>query len=109
MLLYSTCTILPRENEAVVNAFLAKHPEFAPVPMELPHQLPDGGERDGHAFAVPSRLRRIFYCETEEAVMKQDIKSLTLEELTASMGAMGQPAFRAKQVFSLAPQGRCDL
>ncbi len=36
IMVYSTCTILRRENEAVVDAFLADHPEFSPVPLELP-------------------------------------------------------------------------
>lgn len=36
ILVYSTCTILRRENEAVVDAFLADHPEFSPVPLDLP-------------------------------------------------------------------------
>ena len=35
-MLYSTCTILRRENEAVVEAFLADHPEFSAVPLDLP-------------------------------------------------------------------------
>ncbi len=35
-LVYATCTILRRENEAVVEAFLAEHPTFSPVPLELP-------------------------------------------------------------------------
>ena len=35
-LVYSTCTILRRENEAVAEAFLADHPEFSAVPMDLP-------------------------------------------------------------------------
>ena len=30
LLVYSTCTILPEENEKQVRAFLAKHPEFVP-------------------------------------------------------------------------------
>ena len=36
MLVYATCTILRRENEAVVEAFLAEHSEFSVVPLELP-------------------------------------------------------------------------
>lgn len=35
-LLYSTCTLLERENEAVVEAFLAQHQNFELVPFELP-------------------------------------------------------------------------
>lgn len=35
-LVYATCTILRRENEAVVEAFLAEHPTFSTVPLELP-------------------------------------------------------------------------
>ena len=36
VLLYSTCTLLSRENEDVVNGFLAEHSEFVPEPFELP-------------------------------------------------------------------------
>lgn len=36
VLVYSTCTILPRENEEVVSAFLEKHSEFVPDPFTLP-------------------------------------------------------------------------
>jgi 16S rRNA (cytosine967-C5)-methyltransferase len=38
-LLYSTCTILKRENEAVVNAFLCSHTEFAAEALTLPEPL----------------------------------------------------------------------
>ena len=36
VLMYSTCTILPRENGEVVSAFLEKHPEFVREAFELP-------------------------------------------------------------------------
>ena len=39
MLLYSTCTILKRENSAVVDAFLGRHPEYEPVSLTLPEGL----------------------------------------------------------------------
>ena len=38
VLLYSTCTILRRENEAVVSAFLAAHPDYSPESFEAPDQ-----------------------------------------------------------------------
>lgn len=34
ILVYSTCTILRRENEEVVQKFLNHHPEFVPVPLK---------------------------------------------------------------------------
>lgn len=36
VLLYSTCTILRRENQQVVRAFLEQNPDFFPIPLELP-------------------------------------------------------------------------
>ena len=36
VLLYSTCTVLRRENQAVVEAFLEKHPEFQLECFNLP-------------------------------------------------------------------------
>ena len=43
-LVYSTCTILARENEAIVRAFLAAHPEFEAVSLHHPvfGEAPDG-------------------------------------------------------------------
>jgi len=38
VLLYSTCTILRQENEAVVEDFLKKHPEFEPEALNLPRE-----------------------------------------------------------------------
>lgn len=37
VLLYSTCTLLRRENEDVVNGFLAEHPQFVLETFVLPH------------------------------------------------------------------------
>ncbi len=39
VLLYSTCTILKRENEQIVDAFLERNPDFAPEPATLPEGL----------------------------------------------------------------------
>lgn len=39
VLLYSTCTLLRRENEAVVEAFLARNPDFTLEPLNLPEPL----------------------------------------------------------------------
>lgn len=38
-LLYSTCTILKRENEDIVHDFLASHREYDLVPLDLPEGL----------------------------------------------------------------------
>jgi len=42
-LVYSTCSVLPAENEAVVGRFLAGEPRAAPAPMPLGEALAPGG------------------------------------------------------------------
>lgn len=42
MMLYSTCTFSPEENEGMIQAFLTKHPEFKVVPL-----TPIGGIAQG--------------------------------------------------------------
>lgn len=49
-LVYSTCTILQRENEDVVRAFLAANPEFKAVPWE--HKV-CGAREDGIVTLLP--------------------------------------------------------
>ncbi len=68
-LVYSTCTILPEENEAQVSAFLSRHPEFEPdtddswLPEALRGKSADGmltilPHRDGMAGFFIARMRR---------------------------------------------------
>ncbi len=42
ILVYSTCTVLPAENEELVNAFLADHKEFSLVPFSVGELHVDG-------------------------------------------------------------------
>ena len=72
VLVYSTCTMLPAENQNVVTAFLAAHPEFEPLDFSFPAKdggvsdvvseggmvtlLPDANRTDGFFIA---RMRRV--------------------------------------------------
>ena len=38
-LIYSTCTLNPAENSAVIEKFLRTHSEFEPCPIKLPHGI----------------------------------------------------------------------
>lgn len=51
VLLYSTCTILPRENQGVVDAFLACHGDFHKEPFPVPAAL--GAGNDGAMTLLP--------------------------------------------------------
>ena len=66
VLMYSTCTILKRENEQVVETFLEAHPDFSTEPLCLPEVFPKNengmltllpGQYDTDGFFI-CRLRR---------------------------------------------------
>ena len=66
VLMYSTCTLVRRENEGVVEAFLRHRPEFELEPLDLPDVFPQNtsgmirlvpGEYDTDGFFI-ARLRR---------------------------------------------------
>ena len=66
VLMYSTCTVLRRENEDVVKAFLERRSDFYLEPLDLPEIFPKNesgmltlipGEYDTDGFFI-SRLRR---------------------------------------------------
>ena len=50
-LVYSTCTVLPEENERVTDDFLSAHPEFTYESFSLP----DGEHVPGHITLWPQR------------------------------------------------------
>lgn len=50
VLVYATCTILPEENERVVEHFLASHPDF--TPGELAPYLPESWQADATAGMI---------------------------------------------------------
>jgi len=66
ILLYSTCTLLPRENEEVVETFLKNNPDFYLEKLTLPEVFSENttgmltlltGEYDTDGFFI-SRFRR---------------------------------------------------
>ncbi len=66
VLIYSTCTVLKRENEEVLAAFLSKNDEYSLEPLKLPGVFPENtngmlilipGQYDTDGFFI-SRLRR---------------------------------------------------
>ena len=66
VLLYSTCTLVRRENEGVVEKFLKANPEFSLEPLKLPAEFGENttgmltlvpGEHDTDGFFI-ARLRR---------------------------------------------------
>ena len=69
-LVYSTCSILPQENEEQIRAFLERHPEYEIQPMgaELPEKLAAHenacglqmfAHRDGTDGFYVCRMRRV--------------------------------------------------
>ena len=66
VLMYSTCTVLRRENEDVAARFLEENPEFYPEPLNLPDLFPENetgmltlipGQWDTDGFFI-CRMRR---------------------------------------------------
>ena len=52
-LVYSTCTFAPEENEMTIAAFLDRHPEFSPEPVEAPWFEPAG---EGQFRMLPHKI-----------------------------------------------------
>lgn len=53
LLVYSTCTILPEENQQITDAFLAEHPDFSREALSLPQ--PVGTVEEGQITLWPQR------------------------------------------------------
>lgn len=68
LLVYSTCTLEPEENEGVVEAFLEQHPDFVLEPPD-PHRVQAPIDERGYLYVLPqheatdgafaARLRRV--------------------------------------------------
>ncbi len=83
-LVYSTCTVSRMENKDNAQWFLRSFGDFE---LLLERQiLPEAGGGDGFYIA--------------EFVKKPDIRSMTHEELSAYLNALGEKPYREKQVFA---------
>jgi 16S rRNA (cytosine967-C5)-methyltransferase len=54
VLVYSTCTMLPEENEQVVESFLAENPGYERVAGEAPEEVRELVDAQGYLRTLPS-------------------------------------------------------
>lgn len=95
-ILYSTCTLRREENENLVIRFQKEYNTLSKV---YEHTfMPHIDKTDG------------FYCALlKNTLDKTDIKSMTAEELEAFITSLGQPKFRAGQIFKWLHSGVSDF
>ncbi len=55
-LVYATCSLLPDENEAQIDAFLARHPDFSVIPLPQAWTLPSPAPGEGPYLSLTPRL-----------------------------------------------------
>jgi len=72
VLVYSTCTVLPEENELVTDAFLDRHGEFSREPFILPGPV---GGTDGQIMLWPQRYGTdgFYICRMRKKAVKGSI------------------------------------
>lgn len=92
LMVYSTCTFAPQEDEGQVGAFLARHPEFEPVDLQcLPFGSPGEPARSPDAPFDAARTRRIYPCHGGEG----HFMALLRKKAEAGGGAAPKPAAHA--------------
>ena len=52
LLVYSTCTLHPAENNDNIRRFLSEHPDFEPEPLGLPEELVRGVEERSNELTL---------------------------------------------------------
>ncbi len=69
ILLYSTCTILKRENEDIIRWFLEQHPQFSSESFPLPSGFPGQDSNEGMLTLLPSihKTDGFFICKLRRA------------------------------------------
>ncbi|MGN0537289.1 MAG: 16S rRNA (cytosine(967)-C(5))-methyltransferase RsmB [Acutalibacteraceae bacterium] len=72
ILVYSTCTLNPKENQQNVRKFLEQHTDFEPYPFHLPQKQDDFRERENECTLFPYNGTDGFFIS---AFRKRGIKS----------------------------------
>ena len=94
VLVYSTCTFAPEEDEGQVGAFLARHPEFELLPWPDGFGSPGETNRCGeHPFAA-EKTRRIWPCQGGEGHFMAKLRKVAPAETKKT--ARAKPAKAAK-------------
>ena len=80
VLVYSTCTFAPEEDEGQVGAFLARHPEFELLPWPDRFGSPGEANRCGEYPFEAEKTRRIWPCQGGEGHFMAKLRKAAPEE-----------------------------
>ena len=94
VLVYSTCTFAPEEDEGQVGAFLARHPEFELLPWPDGFGSPGETNRCGEYPFETEKTRRIWPCQGGEGHFMAKLRKAAPEETGKT--ARAKPAKAAK-------------